>query len=80
MSYEKDDYTKPVPTPVPTPTGPLEPSALPPGYEPQPYPKVVYHEDGRSKTVANELDEDTAELEGYTLDVPPQAVPDPEPK
>lgn len=85
MSYKDDkdgEYT-PKPKPTPTPTTepdntPAEPSALPPGYVPQPYPKVVYHPDGRDKTVANELDEDTAEAEGFTLDVPPEAVPPPE--
>lgn len=46
-------------------------SALPPGYRPQEYPKMKYHEDGRTKTVENELDEDTAEGDGFTLDGPP---------
>jgi hypothetical protein len=80
VSYRDDqdgEYTPPKPAPTPAEEEPRPPdeSGLPKGYDPQPYPKMIYHPDGRSKTVANELDEDTAELEGFTLDVPPHALP-----
>lgn len=70
-----EDYTPPE-SETPKPEQPeAEPSAIPPGYVPQPYPKAVYHPDGRTKTVQNELDEDTAEGDGFTLDAPPAPEP-----
>jgi hypothetical protein len=77
MSYRDEKDDKPAPKPTPKTPAPEAPSALPEGYVPQPYPKMVYHPDGREKVVQNELDEDTAEAEGFTLDAPP---PPPEAK
>ena len=42
---------------------------VPPAHIPEPYPAMRYHADGRTLTVANELDDDTAHAEGFG-DVP----------
>jgi hypothetical protein len=79
-----DDYKAPVHTPHKSgetkdnKDAEKEPSAFPEGYVPQPFPKMKFHKDGRTRTVANELDEDTAEAEGFTLDKPAEKKDDDE--
>lgn len=54
---------------------PDAPTAIPPGYVPEPYPGWRWNEAGDDKLVNNKTEDEAASAEGYTLAAPPQPPP-----